>query len=832
MKAVKTKTDQPGSDKGRGKSRRLEALGKAAVAFFSSLELEQVVRCVADKSGQILSFEWCSVLLLDEAGEQLRVAAVSPFHPDINTTDLESPSFSLRDLACSDLFRDARPVFCPEYETPVALRRLMLGAASGPAGALLVPLTFDGCPLGLLLLTSSSGQAGPTKSDLEIAALLGSHAAAAVRNAQSVRTVNLQLFETVARGKREWEQTFDAISDGIFISSTQQVIMRVNKSFAATFGKLPRDIIGRKCHEVVWNSDQPCVDCPTQNLHLDAGGPPSSSSRECVIQGATSQLSTYPMLDPEGRLAAVVHVVKDVTEQKMMQELVIRAEKLRAVGEMASGIAHDFNNLLSSIIGWSEIMLLRDVPSDLQESATAIHQAALDGTETVKRIQEYTRIRKDTEFGSVDINEVVKGAVELARPRWKDWAEKAGLAFTITTQFADIPLAKGSASDLREVFLNIIFNAIDAMPKGGEIKIRTGRRGGNVFAAIADSGIGIPRDVQRRVFDPFFTTKGSAGSGLGLSVAFGIVSRHGGKLTVDSGVNRGSTFTVFLPVALAMEKVVEPQVPAPSWKVHVLLIDDDERVLKAIEAMLRSEGHAVTACLGGKKALAVLRDGVFDLVITDLGMPEVNGWEVAAKAKAVSPDLPVVILSGWAAEIAAERLAELGVDGIIQKPCRLTALRQIIHQVGTRFTGASDQSAGTEASPTSGKALSILVVEDNRWFGKALKERLEIDGHFVVLAPTGREGLESIKGQRFDLVLTDLKLPDASGVEVAKRIVEAGGRPRIAVMTGDLNAPDQIPVGEGYVDDILRKPWKEPELQQVLEKAHARRRTGVSQGPD
>ena len=806
----------------RKRTQKLKALSKAAVAFSSSLDLERTISRVVQEACKIVECQNGAVLLLDDKGEFLNVASISSPSFRRRASDLTNLDTQIASDEVGEFLGLKKPTWIEVGKLPEKLHSLLDRLETRPTGVILVPLVIDGSSLGFVLLADLTTQDVPTAFNIDFAGMLGSHAAAAIRNAQSVRAVNLQLFETVARGKREWEQTFDAISDGIFISNSDYLLIRANKAFARTFGKHPRDVIGKKCYEIIAQSDHPCAQCPRTNIRLELHHQPIAVSMEGVIRGMISEVTAYPMLDRESNLSAIVHVVKDVTEQKKMHEMVVRSEKLSAIGEMASGIAHDFNNLLASIIGWSEIMLLGDLPPHLKDCAVAIHQAAVDGTETVKRIQDYTRIRKDTEFASVNINEVVQGAIELGRPRWKDWAEKTGVSIAVSTEFGETALAQGNASDLREVFLNIIFNAIDAMPEGGEIKIRTGLHGETVFAAISDSGVGMPEDVQRRVFDPFFTTKGASGNGLGLSVAYGIISRHGGELTVESTPGKGSTFTAFLPIAAAVKQTSESPASAPSRKARILLIDDDKRVLRATEAMLRAEGHSVTKCLGGKEGISALSEQPYDLVITDLGMPEMNGWEVAAKVKAISPRVPVILLTGWGAEIATERLSELGIDAIIQKPCRLPILRQTIDQVLGPDEEEIDASTDAEGKSKSNGLLRIMVIEDNKWFGEALKERLELDGHFVSLAVSGQEGIRSLERQHFDLVLSDLKLPDLSGLEIAGIVRQLRRQAFIAIMTGDVAALDNSLLKGDGVDAILHKPWKEPELQQVIDRAFER----------
>jgi signal transduction histidine kinase/DNA-binding response OmpR family regulator len=823
MKPANSRTALSALGRDRTRAKKLKALSKAAVAFSSSLDLDRTVSRIAREAARILEFQSATVWLLDDSEQILYLGAANSPHSSPRLKEGDEPRLALSGQDVASLIAGKKPTCLDLAEIPAGLRSLGAVSSEPHPYALIVPLSIGRVPIGLIFLAQRLVDERPSPFEIELASLLAAHAAAAIRNARSVRTVNLNLFETVAKGKREWEQTFDAISDGIFISNSDHVVVRANKSFAAIFGKHPRDIIGKKCFGTIWESGQPCSQCARENLRLRPDRPPTIRSMECVVQGMTWQLTAYPILDFEGRLTDIVHILKQVTTQKRMQELIIRAEKLRAVGEMASGIAHDFNNILSSIIGWSEIMLLGDLPPELHSCAAAIYQAAADGTETVKRIQEYTRIRKDTEFSSVDVNATVRGALELAKPRWKDQPEKAGIAVNVSTEFADIPPAKGNGPDLREVFLNIIFNAIDAMPNGGELGVRTGRHGDSVYASISDSGVGMPAEVQRRVFDPFFTTKGSGGSGLGLSVAYGIVARHGGQLTVESEPGNGSTFSVFLPVAPAVVQESEAAVSQPSRQARILLIDDDESVLRAVEAMLRSEGHAVTKCLGGRQGLARFEEGNYDLVITDLGMPELNGWEVAAKVKDASPDMPVVLLTGWGAEITAERISQLGIDGIVQKPCRLNVLRQTIDEVLGREDGFETVQPVDEQARSSG-LLNILIVEDNKLVSDALRQRLEIDGHLVSVAATGQDGLQAFGSQELDLAMIDLKLTDMSGLDVAWRINQIGRRPFVTLMSGDIDGIDESLLRQSGVDATLRKPWKKSELEEILSAARERRR--------
>lgn len=810
---------------------QLSELCKTATAFSSTVDMDQLCRRIAWEACALLQFQRAVVLLLDDAGEYLQIRALSSPLLPVGVVDYQALRMPVRDHEADKLLGLRRPSYIDLREDiPEALQSLFTRSQHPFPNGMLVPLVNESGLLGMILLADPQQSSVLTLFDLDIATLLSRHASAAIANAQATRAVSIQTFETIARAKREWERTFDAIPDGIFIIDAACTITRVNKAFAAMMGKHPRDVVGMKCNQLTWRGGDPCVQCPILSMNPNADLEPLPLKRQYSAEGMILEIVAYPMTEAEGKPWTGTHVmvVRDVTAQERMQELIIRSEKLRVVGEMASGIAHDFNNLLASIIGWTDVMLLGALPPQGQAAAAAIRQAALDGAEIVKRSQEYTRIRRDTPLASVDVDEVVRWAIELARPRWKDWAEQAGISISLSTEFTATDPVRGSAADLREVFLNIILNAIDAMPEGGDINIRTGRQGNTVFVSIADSGIGMTEEVQRQLFDPFFTTKGPAGSGLGLSVAYGIVARHNGEIRGRSTLGHGSTFTVLLPVAptgvLAMVPEAEEEEPAPqisqlSRKARILLIDDDERVLNATQAMLQSEDLSVTKCLGAERGIKALGEGAYDLVITDLGMSKLNGWEIAAKAKEISPETPVVLLTGWAAEIPPERLSESGVDGIIRKPCRLTTLRRTIDRILSGARALRESELPAEQDHECDDLLKILIIEDNEQLSAAVKERLQIEGHLVSRAASAKEGLRALQGERFDLALVDLQLPDMSGLTVAKTIMQMHHRPFVAMMTGHVAMLARSPSPGDGVDIVLAKPWKDVELQQVLDKA-------------
>ncbi len=246
---------------------------------------------------------------------------------------------------------------------------------------------------------------------------------------------------------------------------------------------------------------------------------------------------------------------------------------------------------------------------------------------------------------------------------------------------APLPPVAGDPSELREALTNLVFNALDAMPDGGQVTLKTGVEGERVWCVVADTGIGMSEEVRRRVFDPFFTTKGEKGNGLGLSVVYGIITRHGGEIEVQSQEGCGSAFTIRLPVAQEIPTVEEKTPPLPPPRsAKILVIDDEPEVREVLEELLASQGHAVVACANGRSGLTALEEGRFDLLITDLAMPEVTGWQVASAVKLWHPETPVALLTGYGDRMDPEEARAKGVDFLLSKPFGLEDVEATVAQ--------------------------------------------------------------------------------------------------------------------------------------------------------
>jgi PAS domain S-box-containing protein len=386
-----------------------------------------------------------------------------------------------------------------------------------------------------------------------------------------------------------------------------------------------------------------------------------------------NEISVSLIRDSEGKPIGFRGISRDITERKRMEEQLLQAEKLRAVGEMASGVAHDFNNALAAILGNTQLMLYSVRDEEFKESLQTIEKVAKDSAQTVRRLQDFTRRKVHQEHYKLNVNSIVKDAIGITKPRWKDEAQGKGIRIEMVSHCEEIPPVAGSASELREVMTNLVFNAVEAMPEGGVIEIRTFQRDEKVCIQISDTGIGIKEEVRKKIFEPFFTTKPFSNTGLGLSMAYGVIKRMRGDIDVESEVGKGTTFTISLPICFeAMEEATSlpssPPVIQKKKEVRILVIDDEESVRSVLSRILTRVKYQVNVAKDGEEGIRLFNEQAFDIVLTDLGMPGMSGWDVCRAIKKMNPRTPVGMITGWGMEIGEERMKEVELDFLISKP--------------------------------------------------------------------------------------------------------------------------------------------------------------------
>jgi signal transduction histidine kinase/CheY-like chemotaxis protein/uncharacterized protein YigA (DUF484 family) len=359
----------------------------------------------------------------------------------------------------------------------------------------------------------------------------------------------------------------------------------------------------------------------------------------------------------------------------------VRGETLRAVGELAAGASHHLNNLLAVVLGRIQIALRRFPGIDLARDLRPAEQAVIDGAEVVKRLARFSRGQPEPTIMAVDLNELVQDVVEMTRPRWQNELEARGIHVETVLQLGSVPPVSADPPSIREVLVNLILNAVDALPAGGRVGVRTWATEAGVHCAVSDTGSGMSPEVRRRAFEPFFTTKGVKSTGLGLSVNYGIIQRHRGELTIDTEEGKGTTVTFRLPAATRLARPAAPPAEAPAPPLRILLIDDDPSVRGVIADMLAEDGHTVVQAGSGAEGLEGLtRAARVDLVLTDLGMLGMNGWDVARAVKAAYPSTIVGLITGWDEGLGPKSEDPGKVDLVVRKPVTQETLRDVIAQ--------------------------------------------------------------------------------------------------------------------------------------------------------
>jgi CheY-like chemotaxis protein len=378
-----------------------------------------------------------------------------------------------------------------------------------------------------------------------------------------------------------------------------------------------------------------------------------------------------------------------------------RAEKLRALGEMAGGIVHDLNQNLNLIVGHAQIALrgLADqagegtAPVELRELLGIIAQSAIEGAEKLKRLQAYAKPADGEPPERFELGDLMRETAQLTSPRWKDMPQAQGRPIRLRLEIEGDTAVIGRPVSVREALTNLIFNAVDAMPEGGVLRLVVRRQDGHVVVEIADSGTGMTPEVRARLFEPFFTTKGAGGTGLGLVNVFGAVEQHDGRIEVDTALGQGTTFRLLLPAAPYLASTAPPRTltdgPAAGRvrraaevaprraerPQRILVVDDEPRMCRMVLRMLQPGGHEVVEAYSAEDALEHLKARNFDQVISDLGLgPGMNGWELAERVRDEHPRTRFVLATGWGGSIDAERARAFNVAAIVGKPYSIDAL--------------------------------------------------------------------------------------------------------------------------------------------------------------
>jgi two-component system, cell cycle sensor histidine kinase and response regulator CckA len=502
------------------------------------------------------------------------------------------------------------------------------------------------------------------------------------REMQEAETRKSQKFAEYAllRARDDWERTFNAVPDMISIIDKDFCVRRFNSAMAARLDSGSREQEQFKCYEIFHKSDAPHPKCP--HLLLLHDGKEHCVELELPNFGGWFEMRVSPLRDAEGVLAGSVHVSRDVTERKCLEQQLIQSQKMESIGLLAGGVAHDFNNLLTAITGYGEV--IRDnVPEDdelMLESVGQLLEAAQRAAELTRSLLTFGRKQVlSTRFVFVD--DIVTNSGKLIKRIIGEDIE-----FTMSFSSVKLPIM-ADAGQIEQVLMNLATNARDAMPRGGSLAITVGQvtiqegsealfdlssPGWYARISVTDTGVGIEKELIGRLFEPFFTTKEvGRGTGLGLSIVYGIIKQHDGSILVRSQIGTGTTFTIYLPLVEDNPAMKEQKTPLSiaGGNETLLVVDDEEIVRSYLKRTLEKAGYRVIAAGDGEEAVEMfLQNAEISLVLTDMMMPGKNGKEIIKEIRGMNPEIKAVFISGYTADTIETRgMVEEGVE-LVTKP--------------------------------------------------------------------------------------------------------------------------------------------------------------------
>jgi len=630
----------------------------------SSLNLNQMLGEIIHCLDSFFKFEAFGIVLIDEKTKRLIVHPSFIGHP---VKEIEKLGLCLGKGITGWVAERGEPLLVNDVRNDS--RYIVYDENTG--SEICIPLQVGQKVIGVIDAQSRALNAF-SENDLRLLSIIGGQLAILIEN--------IRLYEEIKQSEEKYRTVIEGAHDGVCVIGQDNRFKYVNRREAELKGVTQEKLIGQDFRDFL---DEPSKQIMADRFIQWEKGKKLSARFELNIfredgEIRNVEINARRIKDSNGEANYVVFT-KDITEKKKMEEQLLQAEKLRSLAEMASGVAHDFNNALTSILGNTQLLLYTAQEEELKRTLKIIEMVAKDSAKTVRRLQEFTRARTHQGLFKVDVNSIIRDSIEITKPKWKDETQWRGGHIELVSSLEEVPPVSGNTSELREVMTNIIFNAIEAMPEGGKIEIRTFQKGKEVFIQISDSGMGIEEDVRKKIFEPFFTTKPFTNTGLGLSMSYGIIRRFGGEIEVESKIGHGTTFTIILPIGSERkEETTLPSVIKNGKKARILVIDDEEFVRSVLSRTLGQVHHQVTLAEDGKKGVQLFKEEKFDMVLTDLGMPGMSGWEVCQAIKKISPHTPVGMITGWGAEMSRSKMEEHGLDFFISKPFDFNQILNVV----------------------------------------------------------------------------------------------------------------------------------------------------------
>ena len=636
---------------GRLLSRRtaeIQALEEIAEAALTVSDPDALLGKMVEVVAGVVGVDAAAILLLDEGRRELRGRVGTGLGGDVRRVSMpaDSGEAAIALATQSTLLIPDGAAADPRVANP-AVR------AGGFRSLMVAPLIVGGTAIGVLEV---AGRARQLDSRVDrLLRIVADRIAVTMVHAR-LRAETSELADVVRR-----------IGEGVIVTDGDDKVVFANRAFAEMVGVRDESLRGRRWTELLATSQDVAAltrqmrRSPWQGeaLLLTSAGDP----RPVLVS-----LSTAATADGEVQR---IGVFRDVSREHELRFRLIREQKFRTLGSLAAGVAHNINNRLTPVLGWTEMLLERLAAGEpiehdeLVHALRVINQGAADSVETVRRLQDYSRPARVRGPEGVQLRDVLEQLLALTRPQWDNEAARRGIRYEIDLKAEPAPMILAVASEVREALLNILENALAAMPAGGRLTLHVRGEGDRAVVSIADTGRGMSAEVQRLAFEPFFTTRSSeGGSGLGLSLAQEITHRYGGSISVTSHEGVGTTFTLAFP-EIGLEALRPPTLLPSLEPMRVLAVEDEPEVLDVIRAMLTAAGHAVVSAASGREALELFERETVDVVVTDLGMPGMTGLALAQELKRRRA-VPVVLLTGWADELDTAPTRD--IDVLLAKP--------------------------------------------------------------------------------------------------------------------------------------------------------------------
>ncbi len=652
--------------------KELSVLSEVTNIMGHMLDLDEMLQLVLYKILNLFQLDAGGIYILNENKQLKRIA--SKGLPEFLLEFIRNEYKHNKGLSTQILASDT-PVIITDFNKVSDSLKIL--SQNGYHCFLGIPIKSKNSVWGMIIMLGKNGCNAFNSAEKDMLCTIANEIAAIMENKF--------LFNQVVRAKKEWENTFDSITDMVSILDQNFNVLRVNKAFAQKFNKHPRELINTKCYNLFHPEVGPIPDCPCIKT-LTTGKPFSKELRIKTLNG-NYIIHTSEIMDPNSKQKRFAHIVRDITAKKTLEHQLLQMQKMECIGNMAGGIAHDFNNLLDGIIGYAgyiQDILPRDDP--LYKEIEAIKNIALKGTNLTHQLMDFGK-RSNVDLIPIRINRVIQDVIKLlSRTIEKNIR-------IIKSLSPKLPLIEGDEGQLHQLILNICLNARDAMPQGGMLNIKSNKvfldekisninpcleSGEYICISINDTGYGMQQDILDKIFDPFFTTRQKdKGTGLGLASAYRITKNHKGHIEVKSKPDHGATFDIYLPILPKKERIILKKEGNT-----ILIVDNEELVNQCAQQILSQKGYKVLTAKNSQISLELLKENkkCVGLVILDLVIPPVNGEQTYNLVKKIKADIRILLSSNRSLTEHTKKALCMVTEGILEKPYKPDELISKVEQ--------------------------------------------------------------------------------------------------------------------------------------------------------